>query len=142
MITIKQLSVFLENKSGRLNEILDILGKDDIRIIAATVADTSEYGILRLITSDTARAYEVLKAHRVSAQQSDVIVLTCSPMADVFATQLRHLTQEGLSIEYMYCFSIREKAFLILRTNDNVRTEEAVLKYGLNIITEKELLRL
>ena len=50
---IQQLSVFLENKSGRLNEILDILGKANIRIIAATVADTSEYGILRLITSDT-----------------------------------------------------------------------------------------
>ena len=48
---IKQLSVFLENKSGRLNEVLDILGQADIRIIAATVADTSEYGILRLITS-------------------------------------------------------------------------------------------
>ena len=59
-MTIKQLSVFLENKSGRLNEVLDILGKADIRIIAATVADTSEYGILRLISSDTARAFQVL----------------------------------------------------------------------------------
>ena len=58
---IQQLSVFLENKSGRLNEILDILGKANIRIIAATVADTSEYGILRLITSDTAHAIKLLK---------------------------------------------------------------------------------
>lgn len=141
-MTIKQLSVFLENKSGRLNEVLDILGKSDIRIIAATVADTSEYGILRLITSDTARAYEVLKAHQVSAQQSDVIALTCNSLAGVFATQMSYFAQEGLSIEYMYCFSIREKAFLILRTSNNARINELARKYELNVITEKELLQL
>ena len=87
-MTIKQLSVFLENKSGRLNEVLGILGQADIRIIAATVADTSEYGILRLITSDTAKAYEVLKANRVSAQQSDVVALTCNSTAAEFAEQM------------------------------------------------------
>ncbi len=142
MMTIKQLSVFLENKSGRLNEILDILGKADIRIIAATVADTSEYGILRLITSDTARAYEELKSHSVSAQQNDVVALTCRSMADVLATQLRSFAQEGLSIEYMYCFSIRERAFMILRTSDSAQIEKVVSKYGLSIITEKEFLQL
>ena len=140
MMTIKQLSVFLENKSGRLNEILDILGKADIRIIAATVADTSEYGILRLITSDAARAYEVLKAHRVSAQQNDVIALTCRSSADVLASQLSSFAQEGISIEYMYCFSTGEKAFLILRTSDNAMVDAIARKYGLDIITEKELL--
>ncbi len=142
MMTIKQLSVFLENKSGRLNEILDILGKADIRIIAATVADTSEYGILRLITSDAARAYEVLKAHRVSAQQNDVIALTCRSSADVLASQLSSFAQEGISIEYMYCFSIREKVYMILRTSDNSRLDEIVQKYKLSIITEKEFMQL
>ena len=141
-MTIKQLSVFLENKSGRLNEGLDILGKADIRIIAATVADTSEYGILRLITSDTARAYQVLKEHCVSAQQNDVIALTCDSMAGVFAAQLSAFAQEGLSIEYMYCFSIRDKAFLILRTSGSARIDEVAHKYGLHIITEKELQQL
>ncbi len=139
---IKQLSVFLENKSGRLNEVLDILGQADIRIIAATVADTSEYGILRLITSDTASAYEVLKEHRVSAQQSDVVALTCNSKAGVFASQINSFAKEGLSIEYMYCFSIRDKAFLILRTSDNTRVDEIAQHYGLSIITEQELLQL
>ena len=139
---IKQLSVFLENKSGRLNEVLDILGQADIRIIAATVADTSEYGILRLITSDTASAYEVLKEHRVSAQQSDVVALTCNSKAGVFASQINSFAKEGLSIEYMYCFSIRDKAFLILRTSDNARADEIAQHYGLSIITEQELLQL
>lgn len=139
---IKQLSVFLENKSGRLNEVLDILGQADIRIIAATVADTSEYGILRLITSDTASAYEVLKEHRVSAQQSDVVALTCNSKAGVFASQINSFAKEGLSIEYMYCFSIRDKAFLILRTSDNARVDEIAQHYELSIITEQELLQL
>ena len=139
---IKQLSVFLENKSGRLNEVLDILGQADIRIIAATVADTSEYGILRLITSDTASAYEVLKEHLVSAQQSDVVALTCNSKAGVFASQINSFAKEGLSIEYMYCFSIRDKAFLILRTSDNARVDEIAQYYGLSIITEQELLQL
>ena len=139
---IKQLSVFLENKSGRLNEVLDILGQADIRIIAATVADTSEYGILRLITSDTASAYEVLKEHRVSAQQSDVVALTCNSKAGVFASQINSFAKEGLSIEYMYCFSIRDKAFLILRTSDNARVDEIAQYYGLSIISEQELLQL
>ena len=139
---IKQLSVFLENKSGRLNEVLDILGQADIRIIAATVADTSEYGILRLITSDTAGAYEVLREHRVSAQQSDVVALTCDSQAGVFASQINSFAREGVSIEYMYCFAIRDKAFLILRTSDNSRIDEIAQRYGLHIITEQELLQL
>lgn len=139
-MTIKQLSVFLENKSGRLNEVLGILGQANIRIIAATVADTSEYGILRLITSDTAKAYEVLKANRVSAQQSDVVALTCNSTAAEFAEQMDYFTREGLSVEYMYCFSTGEKAFLILRTSDNAMVDAIARKYGLDIITEKELL--
>ena len=125
-----------------MNEVLDILGQADIRIIAATVADTSEYGILRLITSDTASAYEVLKEHRVSAQQSDVVALTCNSKAGVFASQINSFAKEGLSIEYMYCFSIRDKAFLILRTSDNARVDEIAQYYGLSIITEQELLQL
>ena len=141
-MTIKQLSVFLENKSGRLNEVLHILGKADVRIIAAMVADTTEYGILRLITSDTVHAYEILKANCVSAQQNDVIALSCRSKASVFADQLGCFAQESLSIEYMYSFSIQDKAFVILRTNDPTRVSEVAHKYDLNIITEEMLLQL
>lgn len=141
-MTIKQLSVFLENKSGRLNEVLNILGKAEVRIIAAMVADTTEYGILRLITSDTTRAYEVLKANRVSAQQNDVMALSCLSQARIFANQLGCFAQEGLSIEYMYSFSIQGKAFVILRTNDPDRIGDVARKYDLTVITEEELLRL
>lgn len=142
-MNIKQLSVFLENKSGRLNEILDILGKAEIRIIAATVADTSEYGILRLITSDTQTAYSLLKENHVSANLSDVIAISCDSLAGTFANQLKYFSQENISIEYMYCFSVKDKAFLILRTNNNEKACEIAKKYNLhNNVSEEELIRL
>ena len=82
----------------------------------------------------------MLKANRVSAQQSDVVALTCNSTAAEFAEQMDYFTREGLSVEYMYCFSTGEKAFLILRTSDNAMVDAIARKYGLDIITEKELL--
>ena len=74
-MTISQISVFVENKFGRLNEILSFLSKENIRIIAATVADTTEYGILRLITTNQHKAFQLLKAQGVSANLSDVLAV-------------------------------------------------------------------
>ena len=64
-MTVNQISIFLENKYGKLSEILALLAKEQIRIIAATVADTSEYGILRIIVSDPQKAYKILKENRI-----------------------------------------------------------------------------
>ncbi|MBQ7213943.1 MAG: acetolactate synthase, partial [Bacteroidales bacterium] len=75
MVTVRQLSVFLENKSGRLIEVLETLGKEHIRITALTIADTSEYGILRLIVSDPENGYRVLKAAGASVIMSTVLAL-------------------------------------------------------------------
>ena len=110
---IQQLSVFLENKSGRLNEILDILGKANIRIIAATVADTSEYGILRLITSDTAHAIKLLKEANVSANTSDVIALTCDSMAGTFAKELNILQRSQSVSNICTVFQNKPMHFLL-----------------------------
>ena len=71
-MTVNQISIFLENKYGKLSEILALLAEEKIRIIAATVADTSEYGILRIIVSDPQKAYKILKGNNVSANLTDV----------------------------------------------------------------------
>ncbi|MCP9612085.1 acetolactate synthase [Coprobacter tertius] len=139
---IQQLSVFLENKSGRLNEILEMLGQVNIRIIAATVADTSEYGILRLITTDTQKACTTLREKKVSANMSEVIAISCDSRAGTFAKQLRYFSENGISIEYMYCFSIAEKAFLILKTDNVLKAKKVAIQFGLELISEKELLAL
>ena len=139
MNTIRQLSVFLENKSGRLNEVLGILGNAEIRIIAASVADTSEYGILRLITTDPERAFRLLKEHNVGVNLSDVIAISCDSMAGTFARELKPFADAGIGIEYMYCFSVRREAYLILRTTDPEKALQVIRTEGLKGISQGEL---
>ena len=88
---------------------------------------------------DTAAAYMELKNNQVSAQQSDVVAITCDSSAADFAAKISCFAREGLSVEYMYCFSVGDKAFLILRTSDNARVPELVSRYGLQTITEHDL---
>ncbi|MFI3331509.1 MAG: acetolactate synthase [Rikenellaceae bacterium] len=139
MKRIQQLSVFLENKSGRLNEILEILGTESINIIAASVADTSEFGILRMITSDTSKAVEVLKGAGLSANLSEVLALKCENSAASYAQELGKLSNEDIHIEYMYSFSNQDCSTLIVRTNNNAKAIEAAQKYGLATLTQCEL---
>lgn len=141
-MTVNQISIFLENKYGKLSQILALLGQADIRILAATVADTSEYGILRLIVSDPQRAYQLLKESNVSANLTDVLAIVTPSKAGSFAETLGHFTQAGISIEYMYCFSIRETAILILRTNNRDSAREVIRRQNLGYITENDLIKL
>ena len=127
-MTVNQISIFLENKYGKLSEILALLAEERIRIIAATVADTSEYGILRIIVSDPQKAYKILKENNVCAGS--------------FANTLSYFTKAGISIEYMYCFSIREKAILILRTNNRESAREVIRRQNLEYICESDLIKL
>ena len=126
-MTVNQISIFLENKYGKLSEILALLAEERIRIIAATVADTSEYGILRIIVSDPQKAYKILKENNVSANLTDVLAI---------------VTSSCISIEYMYCFSIREKAILILRTNNRESAREVIRRQNLEYICESDLIKL
>ena len=80
-MTVNQISIFLENKYGKLSEILALLAEEKIRIIAATVADTSEYGILRIIVSDPQKAYKILKGNNVSANLTDVLAIVTNSCA-------------------------------------------------------------
>ena len=141
-MTLHQISVFIENKYGKLSEILALLGKENIRIIAATVADTSEYGILRLIVTDPEKAYKALKDNNVSANLTNVLAITCGSSAGSYAETLNCFTQSGLSIEYMYCFSLKEKSVLILRTNDQEASYEVISRYGLENLCTNDLINL
>ncbi|MDR1718579.1 MAG: acetolactate synthase [Dysgonamonadaceae bacterium] len=117
-MTIQQISVFLENKFGRLHEILSLIANDEIRIIAATVSDTSEFGILRLVTTDPHKTFQILKNHQISSNISEVFAIVTDRNSGQITQTIEHFTQAGLSIEYMYCFSTSKAGFLILRTNN------------------------
>jgi len=138
-MTINQISIFLENKYGKLNEMFALLSKENIRIIAATVADTSEFGILRMIVSNAHKAHQLLKNSNVNVNLTEVLAIATSPSADSFADILTHFTNAGLSIEYMYCFSSKEQSVLILRTNNRESALDVIRKQNLNYITENNL---
>lgn len=141
-MTINQISIFLENKYGTLTEIMALLKEENIRIIAATVADTSEFGIMRMIVSDAQKAYKILKSNNVSATLTEVLAIATESEAGSFAKVLSNFTQAGLSIEYMYCFSTKEKSVLILRTNNKERAREVIRRQSLNYISENDLPKL
>ncbi|MDF9831073.1 ACT domain-containing protein [Parabacteroides sp. PF5-6] len=141
-MTVHQISIFLENKYGKLNEVLSLLAEADIRIIAATVADTTEFGIMRMIVSDPQRAYTILKENKVSANLTDVLAIVTDSCAGSFANALYQFTKAGLSIEYMYCFSLREKSILILRTNNRESAREVIRRQNMAHICESDLINL
>jgi len=141
-MTIQQISIFLENKYGKLNEILSLLSKEHIRIIAATVADTSEFGILRIIVSDAKKTFNLLKSSNVSASLTEVLVITTASTAESFASTLNLFTKAGLSIEYMYCFSVKDKSFMILRVNNRDAALEVIRRNNLEYVSENQLISL
>ncbi|MCQ2211001.1 MAG: acetolactate synthase [Paludibacteraceae bacterium] len=138
-MTINQISIFLENKFGRLNEILSILSKESIRVITATVADTSDYGILRLITSNQIKALQLLKDNGVSANLNTVLAISIESTMGKFAETIELFTKAGISIEYMYSFSFSGKTILVLRTNNIDAAHDVIRRYNLNNLSEAEL---
>lgn len=140
--TLQQLSVFLENKIGSLYEIMDILSKAEIRIIAATVADTTEFGILRLITSDNERAYNLLRESQKNTSKSEVIALSCDSLAGSFYDELSKFSAAGVVIEYMYCFSIKEKAVMIMRVSDREKSLSVASQMGIATLSNEDVVNL
>ena len=138
-MTTRQLSIFLENKSGRLQEVLEVLSSEKINITALTIADTSEYGILRLIVSDPENGYKLLKTRGFSVNLSDVLTLSVSHEPGSLAGMLQKFSDEKLSIEYMYAFSLGEKAVIVLRTDNRPKAFEIIEQNNFTIIGEDEI---
>ena len=139
-MTINQISIFLENKFGRLSEILSILRHENIRVIAATVADTSDYGILRIITTDQQKAFQKLIENKVSANMNEVVAISVDSCIGQLSETIDKFTQSGVTIEYMYCFSFNQKSILVLRSSNMAQANEVAQKNNLNTLSEAELI--
>ena len=136
---LQQISVFLENKSGRLTEVTETLHRNNINITALSVAETSEYGILRLIVSDSGLAVSVLKKEGLSVSLTEVLCLSMPNAPGSLARALRILSDAAISIEYTYAFSMGNKALAVLRT-DNIKTTIDVLTaHKMELIRASEL---
>lgn len=114
-MTITQLSVFLENKTGRLNEITRILADASINLRAFCLAEASDFGILRMVVSDVSGAMAVLKANHIAVSQTEVMCLECPNTPGALNKILDKLAVQGVFIEYMYAFSEGETARTVIR---------------------------
>ena len=117
-MTIKQLSVFLENKTGRINEVTRILGKHGINMHAFSMAETTDFGILRLIVSEVEKAVEILREENFAVMLTEVICIKCNNKAGALSIILEQLSKKEIFIEYMYAFADGEQANVVIRPND------------------------
>ena len=138
-MTISQLSVFLENKTGYLNQVLAVLAKNNINIVALTVADTSDYGILRAIVSDPVKALETLRSEQFSVRIHDILSIEMDPEPGTMSHILDLFTAAEICIEYVYAFSFGSKSILILRTDNQEKAIEVIKTNHLKSITEAQL---
>jgi hypothetical protein len=131
---IKQLSVFLENKSGRLTEVTKTLGDLDINISALSIADTTEYGILRMIVTDPNKAFTALKEKDFSVSLTDVLCLATPHTPGALARALDILSKDGISIEYMYAFEVGQKALVIIKADDVSKAIDTITAHKMELI--------
>lgn len=138
-MTVHQLSVFIENKSGTLLKVLELLKRADIQLIASTIADTVEYGIYRIICSNPDRAFNMLKENGITASVSEVFAITLDNYPGRAADAIRIFTEEGIGISYLYSFLLNGKGILVFRTDDTEKTRKVILENGINYIEEGHL---
>jgi hypothetical protein len=139
---IKQLSIFLENRKGRFTEVAKILGDAGINMTAFTVAENSDFGILRLVVSDPEKAKQVLKERLYAVSTTDVVCVQCPNKPGALATIMSLITQTGIFVEYMYAFSSGEKALVIVRPDDLEKTVEVLSQNKVELLAASELFSL
>ena len=115
---IKQLSVFIENREGRLEKVTETLSENQINIVSLSLADTSEYGMLRMVVSDPVKGKAVLKEAGFSAMLTDVLAIKLPHKIGALFTLLEFLVARDISIEYMYALATGDNASIIVKVSD------------------------
>lgn len=138
---VKQLSVFVENKFGRISEIINALAENSIDISALSLADTSEFGILRLIVDKPELAVDVLKEEGVIVKLSDVLAIAIDDAPGGLSKALSVLTEANVVIEYMYAFIGKAdgKAMTVIRVDDEPKAIEALKNGGVALLTTEDI---
>ncbi len=139
---INQLSVFMENKSGRITEVLEVLGTENLRVTALSVADTNDFGILRLIVSDPDKARKLLKEHQFTVNITEVISVMVPDQAKHYARVLKILSDLDISVEYTYAFSTGRKSIIILKCSDNEKAIKALKENEMELLRAGDLYKI
>ncbi|MDR0977404.1 MAG: amino acid-binding protein [Prevotellaceae bacterium] len=138
----KQLSIFLENKSGRLTEVTEALAREGVNLSALCIAENADFGILRGIVSDPERAYTALKANHFAVNVTDVVGISCPNTPGSLAAVLRYLSDEGVFIEYMYSFANGNTANVIIRPNDMENCIRVLTERKVDLLAANDLYKL
>lgn len=137
---IQQVSVFLENSAGRLQSALDVIKNENINIVSLSLADTSDYGMLRMIVSNPELAKSALKEAGLSAHLTDVIAIKLPHTVGSLQNVVKSIADAGISIEYMYALSTKdENACIVIKPGDKEACMNSLSKLNLNFVTNEEI---
>ncbi|MCD6221097.1 ACT domain-containing protein [bacterium] len=138
---ITQLSIFLENRLGRLLEVVSLLGENNINIRALSLADKANYGILRIIVDKRKQAAGILKGNNFSVNETDVIAAEVDDKPGGLASVLKIFVENGINVEYMYAFVEKtgEKALVVFRVENPGKGEEILKKNNIKVLNENEI---
>lgn len=138
---VEQISIFLENKAGRLAEVTGILGGAGINIRALSLADTSDFGILRLIVNDHEKAKQILKDHGFTVGRTEVVAVEVEDRPGGLHQILRTLFEANINVEYMYAFVQQsgKNAVLIFRFDDIDSAVDVLARNGVTVIEGQKL---
>jgi len=141
---VKQISIFVENKPGRLSNITNILKENEIDIRALSIADTKDFGILRLIVNDPEKACCSLKGAECTVTITDVLAVGVSDKPGGLSEVMNTLFNNSISVEYMYAFVSKsdDEAYVILRVADNEKAAEVLSSAGIKLLTSEEIYKM
>ena len=138
-MSIKQISIFLENKPGMLKRMTEVLASHDINIRALSLADTKDFGIVRMLVNDVYVATNILKEENFIASLTPVLAYEISDKAGDLNRLLDKFAAVNVNIEYMYAFAGKKGAYMIFRVADTKKAEAALNGQGLKSLTQDEI---
>ena len=137
---LNQLSVFIENREGRLDQVLGTLKNNNINIISLSLADTSDYGMLRMIVSNPEEGKKALKESGFSAMLTPVLGMKLGHQVGTLQAALSEICKAGINIEYMYALATgSDDASIVMKTSDLEKAAEVLKATGVEVIESKEL---
>ena len=139
-MTAKQISVFIENRKGRIGEVLQVLKSNGVNILSLSIADTSEYGLFRIIVDKPETGKKALSEAGFSAMLSDIFIISVPHEPGSLHEILQVISDEEISVEYMYGLSVAgEEASIVLKTSDTQKAMQVFEKHGVKTISGEEL---
>ena len=139
--TIQQLSVFLENREGRLDDVLKVLSQNDVNIVALSLADTSDYGMLRMVVSDPHKGRQALKEAGITAMLTDVVALRVPHATGSLSKAMHQIVEGEVNVEYMYAFANGNDAAAVLKSDDPARVIDILKGSGFDVYSADEAYR-